>query len=59
MPGIIAPLVTGWILDNVQPVTSSVMSSAPWDMVFNVIIGVNIVGTVTYCALAQGTAQFR
>jgi len=59
IPGIISPLVAGWILDVMPSSQSNTISSSPWDMVFNLIIAVNLFGAVFYTLFARGTAQFR
>jgi ACS family sodium-dependent inorganic phosphate cotransporter len=59
IPGIIGPLLTGWILDKVPHVESTLVSSTPWDMVFNVMILVNLFGAVVFVIFGKGTPQFK
>jgi uncharacterized membrane protein YeaQ/YmgE (transglycosylase-associated protein family) len=59
IPGIIGPVVTGWILDEIPHVESTYVSTSPWDMIFNIMILVNLFGAVVFVIFAKGTPQFR
>jgi MFS family permease len=51
MPGIFGPLITGIILQR--------FPNSPWDVIFNIVIAMNIVGAFAWLAWAKGSTQFR
>lgn len=57
VPALVSSLITGLILD-IPPPSHSIIPSTPWDMVFNVIIVINMIGAVIYVILAKGSPQF-
>ncbi|KAL0477239.1 12 TM domain-containing transmembrane protein [Acrasis kona] len=59
IPGIVGPLVTGWILDEIPLIESTIISFSPWDVVFNIMIIINFVGAIIFVALGKGVPQYK
>ncbi len=50
LPGIFGPLLTGTILQGHKD---------PWNQIFNIVIGFNIIGAIAFIVWAKGSTQFH